>query len=487
MRQNRLNLEKRSEIRRTLELGELGPVCISQGNRQVVGHAFDLSANGVGVVLPAPLPFDGSQPLNIKLTAGCAPIVGVLSYQSQITGDHEKRVKVGISFCQQARVAVLREGRRYALDDPEDPVVQLFFQHPRFYDQHICARLIDISRQGLAFTIPAQNMAVLTPSMTISGHIILPTGGDLEIRFEVRHVRYDSSLQIFGCQILEASSAFAREMAEYLLAYSQQPTISQLEAEGFEVVNTSRALRFDYAKPHDYQEILRLRQAIAYFNGLAPYEMELADFSSPFDQQSRHVCAFAGSRVIAAASLCGLAGFTDSCSELQAQKIPLPGFLQKSSILEVSEIDIDPDYFIPDVFFNLLRQIILLSIQKNISHIILSANDDQSRMLMDVGGIPLGIRYYPRERHGEALNVIVLAAQRLLLGDGITPFQWSAFAQPLAEFLMQNQQLQPNFWDRLRLRAYRFLCRPSRWLQRENSLSRLENPRRDRYRFPSNS
>jgi hypothetical protein len=295
--------------------------------------------------------------------------------------------------------------------------------------------------------------------MVIEGKIILPIGGELKVKCEVRHYYLTSEYHVFGCVIIEASSSFGQKLAELLLSNTQRPTISELLIEGFEVRNTEKALKFRYAEQRNFYEILQLRRDVAHFQGRFLDVHDSLAFSDDLDLKSRHLLCEIGGRVIGAVRIIfndGKPEFT----EMNRYHISIPEFIWKKGFIEASFLNVDPMFQITDIYLNLLRQVARISIQNEEELILLSCCDDEMEYLKPIGCEELGIQYYIDLMEGRPLNLMYIDAKQILKGRSLKMLNWANFFKPLTDFLVDGDQFKLLLYDKLRIRTYQYLISP---------------------------
>ncbi|MFW7379629.1 MAG: hypothetical protein ACOH5I_12520 [Oligoflexus sp.] len=476
MKASILQLEKRYEHRVHLYRGELAPITIIWGSKRLQVQGCDLSTQGVGLIVANPmetLPTLATA-VSLQLPKAESTIPGVVTHISTTQFDGESCFKVGVRFTEVPRKAVLREKNRFNLQSSHGPIIQLSFSHPSFFGRFIFARLINLSRDGLAFAIDLSEEDWITPTMIIDGTVALPSGESFQIRFEVKHSRMDHSARIFGCRLLGVSSRFSQEMAVYLLRHEQGPSVSQLVAEGFHIGSIGKALRFSYADVKEYQDVLRLRCLAAHSEGRLLDYQELILFADDQDQFARHLICRIGGKIVATARIMFPQGVQSRSTALR-YGMKLPSFFWDEGFVELSHIAIDPDFQTTDICINILRHAARIALQNDDRYIFVSCQDEQTAVLRELGAYPIGLRYYQTSWEGTALNLMVIDAERSLLGEGLNPASWNMFSKQLAQFLIDQQQLHPKLWDRLRMHTYHLLRRPGQWWYGDKLQKRLRD------------
>lgn len=462
MKQPVIQLEKCQEARTSLYRGEFAPVILKFNQHELVVHAYDLSADGIGLIVPhhaALLPAASTQVI-IVLPQAVNEIAGMVSHISETSIHGSPCYLLGISFLENKRLSVLREAKRYRLSRDKGPYMQINFEHPSFFSRHMCGQVLDISRDGLSFIVEPDVDLILMRTMIVTGTIMIPTGGELKLRFEVMHSRLEGNSRIYGCRILKYSSRYLQEVAEFLLANSQNASLSQLIAEGFQPLNTSRALRFGYAMHKEFSIILNLRREVAHYEGRMLHHQDEEAFSDEFDQHARHLYCEINGRIIGAVRILINNSRMERASDSQ-NKVRIPKYIWKYGFIEVSHLNVDPNFQHADIYLNILRQLIRIAVQDQQRYILLSCPEEQCEVLAQLGAYPLDLRYYDNEWGSVALNVMVLDASKSLLGRGLGPLNWGVFSKPLTDFLLKQQQLKPSLWDRIRLNAFQFIFQPA--------------------------
>jgi len=413
MKPSILKLEKRNEHRVNLYRGELAPIVLSWADTTLIVQGYDLATNGIGVIIPN---LGGSLPplfsqVSLLLPQSESKIEGVITHSSQVKFDGKICQKLGIQFAELARLAVLRDKQRYNLISTKLQAIHLHFEHPSFSGCFVGARIIDLSYDGVSFAVDLQVEAILTRSMVVLGKVVLPSGGEFEARFEVRHSRVDADFRIYGCRLLEVSSRFSQEMAEYLLSNMQGPSIRQLLTEGFEVITTAKALRFGYANKKEYQEILRLRRDLAHFEDRLLEVEDEERFTVEFDEYCRHLYCKISGRIVGAGRILFNSDSAER-SDICSRGISISKSFWQHGFVEVSHLFIDPEFQGADIFLNILRQMIRIAAQNEKRYLLISCSDEHLETLLNFGAFSLDVRYYRENWEAAASNLMVLDATK---------------------------------------------------------------------------
>lgn len=465
MRQAILNLEKRSENRRPLYRGELADITLRLNETDYSVHAYDLSPDGMGVIVEGE--FDGEAlncSVHLRLPGAKTKLSGIITHKSYVKFGGKKRCKLGIRFNDPRREAVLRDKRRFSLLHDCQPAVQLYFERPGGFGQMQHAQVVDLSRDGFAFTMDRRNSVVLIRSMLLAGKIVLPTGIPIQVHFEVRYSRLQDGKRIYGCRLLETSSEFSGQMAEFLLHHADQPSLRQLEAEGFQPNSIASSLRFAYAGPREYSEILGLRRSHAHAGGLMLDCEELLDFSDERDAKSRQLyCELAG-RIVGAASL----SFPDQLqSKEKGSNHPIPSFIRAGGFLELSQFCFHHDFMSEDIFLGILQHATRVAVENKLAYVLIHSHDEYPELLTALGAAPLDVRDLDGGTEAHPLKFYVLEISATLLGERQGPWQWARFSKPLCDKLLERGLLHPSFWDRLRLMSYQTILDSSDWWRQQ--------------------
>ena len=455
-----LRIEKRTQGRLQMYQGELPEIILTVGGQQLYADACDLSVEGMGLVIrneadwnPA---WQAGQRLHLLFRHSQEQVEALISRISRARFDGADCLRIGCIFQQRPRTRFLREQRRFNLKDQNR--IAMVCPHPQLYGRYIHGEVFDVSRSGLSFLTRADENSILPPYAELEARLLLATAAELSIRLLVRHIQIQGEWRLYGCEIQASSPKFSAHLAEQLLLSERSPTIRQLEDEGFEIVNTAKALQFYYAQAIDFIDILPIRQ-LCYKSDPEGALGELDAFRETFDANARQLCCRIGGQVVGAVRLL-FPDETLSQSELLQHGVDIPSYFRKQGLIEASMLVIHPDFDVADLLMNILKKVCVIGAQKGQRYVTISCLEDHATFLETLGAMPVATYYLP----GSAFNkrrqqVLLVDGERYLRLDNQTVLNRLNDESFLISGRSHLKLVHLNPVDLLRLHLHRFFAR----------------------------
>jgi hypothetical protein len=179
-----------------------------------------------------------------------------------------------------------------------------------------------------------------------------------------------------------------------------------------------------------------------------PWSME-----DEFDRFSRHICAWSGTRLVAATRLVFNDGDVNRC-EHALMGATIPAWLWKEGFVESSRSVIHPEFRGSDLFIALTRHMGRVVLQSGHKYMVSSCEDKMLSFYTRSGCIQVG-SFYCADMPGIRWHLLVIDMDGVLKARKMDPLTWNVVQEPVAKFFFKTQMYQFTLLDRAKMALYR--------------------------------
>lgn len=352
--------------------------------------------NHIELTLPRPHP---------EGTVSCV----VVSITPTPAGDALLSCRIVEGVRSEVRASEQRRAARWrCLDDFQPTGVAV---NPFRSNDFVYFRVKDISPNGFGIVTSVRNK-FLTKGCRLESVISFPISGRVSIALIVKNLRIASDIEKdylhLGVEFASVTQAQRHVIGQYVLQFGDAETTSQLQRHGFFPTEARREPRWSFVNDEEsYREALNLRLAAYSKDHKLPKNSSVAEVSDAYDSRSKIIIGRVKGRAIATARLY----FPEHSDRLEHEEYLVwpPGFPRRDEIVEVTRACTHPDFRRGNVFFSLLRYIVVTSVQSQRKWVMTSATSDLVPFYDWVGLKPTDVVF-----NHSSLNSL---PHRLLLGS----------------------------------------------------------------------
>lgn len=326
------------------------------------------------------------------------------------------------------------------------------------YNDFVHFRIADISKSGMQLVTSLRNK-FLIPGVSFEATVTFPTMGEARLGFRVVHTRVvqEGAKKYLGLGVTyDAGGRRAGEMiGQYLLQFGPGASLKDLRATGFEIVSSSRALEFGCVRSdEEYRDILELRRLAYVHAKKVSADVKDVEMADAFDARSRILYARYRGKMVASVRLMFPRGASDALKHEEYLRLPetLPS---RTDLVEVSKACTHPDFRGSDLFYSMMKQTALTTVQSGRKFVLMSCTDSLLPIYAKLGLRKFGAGYdHPsmRLRHHLCLGDVA----RMVAGEGLNPVFWNVvIGHELWEFAARCGVVPRTPWLRLRVRLWR--------------------------------
>jgi hypothetical protein len=324
-------------------------------------------------------------------------------------GDALLSCRIVESVRSEVRASEQRRAARWrCLDDFQPTGVAV---NPFTSNDFVYFRVKDISPNGFGVVTSVRNK-FLTKGCRLESVISFPIAGRVSIALIVKNLRIASDIEKdylhLGVEFASVTPAQRQVIGQYVLQFGDAETTSQLQRHGFFPTEARREPRWTFVNNEEsYREALNLRLAAYSKDHKLPKDSSVAEVSDAYDSRSKIILGRVKGRAVATARLY----FPEHNDRLEHEEFMVwpPGFPRREEIVEVTRTCTHPDFRRGNVFFSLLRYIVVTSVQSQRKWVMTSATSDLVPFYDWVGLKPTDVVF-----NHSSLNSL---PHRLLLGS----------------------------------------------------------------------
>lgn len=325
----------------------------------------------------------------------------------------------------------------------------------------------DVSSEGMQLVCDISR-TYLIPKMRVRLTVNFPLVGDFVTPVEIVRIGFDSQggkdLLSVGVKFIQLTDEMRVVIAQYLIEFSNVPSLQALKDSGFRPPQPKRGIEFYFAKSEeDIREVWQLRK-VAHLNdhNIADESLSDEDMSDRYDMVSRIVVGKHNGRIVATAR----AHFGSLDYPLEHETyVEWPKELpRRDEIMEISRVALHPEFQKADLLMGLF-QYVVMTFREERPFVLLSAWPDQAGMYTRLGFSDTGLRY-KAEIWTKEIHVLMGDGLAGLCGKNINPLVWNLTWRPAAERMIRSGVISPMGMNKFRFQFYKLFAWPARILER---------------------
>lgn len=454
------NNEQRREIRRKVYFGEGLKVTIKDINEvnTFMGEAADISPWGIAFIIHdhqlSTYPKVGDD-VRVYYSNKDKMLGSVQARVLNLVRFHrrgEDFLRYGLQFINENILDGLGKEERkvYYLED-------LFMPHAWcndsfFFQEKILFRIKGLNAEGMRLLTSARNKSFL-PNLLVTMRVYLPIQGEFEVVVRILSTETPSDEEsknryIVIVQFTNPNPIFLQAVSEYILFCGVDVTPQELRREKLPMAAIEKSLSFYYATIQNDMDIIKHLRETSMFDdngvinsdGTEVKEQELSgNFNfgfDVFDQFSRQIICKMGKKPIACVRLIFNNKDRKKC-EMSTFVQSLPEWLWTRRFVEISRLAWEKEYRESDVFINLVRNIIRITVESGHTHILTSSPPALKNLYLKVGFQPLQLSWKLDLDVSKLKETpLLLDAKNILKGDLIIDkLVWAKIYGPVAKHL----------------------------------------------------
>ena len=325
----------------------------------------------------------------------------------------------------------------------------------------------DVSSEGMQLVCDISK-TYLIPQLKIRLTVNFPLVGDFVTTVEVVRIGFDSvggkdHLSI-GVKFLKLTHEMRSVIAQYLIEFSNAPSLRALRDHGFKPPDPKRGVDFYFAKTEsEIRAIWKLRR-LAHENddNIAITAVTDEEMSDKYDMVSRLIVGSYRGKIIATART----HFGSMDLPLEHENyVEWPQSLpRRDQVFEVSRVALDPEFQKGDLLFGLF-QFIVMTYREERPYVVLSAWPHQVGLYEKLGFSDTGLRH-KGDLWKHEQRVMIADGLASLCGRNLNPVTWNLTWRPVAERMIDCGVIEPKGMNKLRMEVYKAFGLPSRFVER---------------------
>lgn len=331
----------------------------------------------------------------------------------------------------------------------------LVCSNPIQFEDLLLFKVKNIGEQGVMLTTSLRNK-FLIQGMYLEGTFSFPmigsAAGKLEIKWAKVVIDGEKERLALGIELMQSNKMLNQAMADYVLQFGDEVTISQLKKSGLRSKKTQNILTFSYSKTKkEHNDLISLRKLCYEFYS----KSEITELTDHFDTKARILIARHNGKAIGTLRII----FHSPSDRLeQEQYIKLPkDFPQNHELVEVTRICVHPDYQASTVMMQLLKHCFVVMLQTNRRYLVGSSPDHLKSTYKALGAKITDLQYSPNSCRDLRLNVLITDLHDLLKGKDIHPLYWCRLYDSVSEFSEKNNLVRLNNVAKVRLWIFRLI------------------------------
>lgn len=452
--------EKRQHIRRRVYFGEGVKITVKDIHEvnSFMGEATDISPWGVSFIIH-------DQKLSVYPKIGEIVII-FYANRDRFLGSIKARIvdlvrmnrrgaeviRYGFEFINEHILSGLgkTENKNFTLDELFRP--SAWCNDPFFFQEKMVFKVTSFQASGMKLLTSARNKSFL-PNLLLNLKIYLPIHMEFDLMVRVLSTETPSEEQqknryVVNVEFINPSQQFLQAMVEYVLFCGVDVSPLELRREKLPLSAIEKSLSFYYATLQQDLDIIMHLRATCLFDelgvinseGFVVQDEELVENYSfgfdTYDENSRQIICKMGKKPIACVRVIFNNKDRNKC-EMASNVEVIPESLWTKRFVEISRLAWEKEYRESDVFVNLIRHIIRITVESGHSHILTSSPPALKQLYLKVGFQPLELTWKAEvDEKKKKESPMLLDAKNILKGDLIIDkFVWNKIYAPVARHL----------------------------------------------------
>ena len=352
--------------------------------------------------------------------------------------------------------------------------------NPGIYNDYLYFSFRDLSKKG-ARTITSLRNKFIVKGMKLQCALSLPMVAQLNIEATVMNTSLHSEggkdYLAVGLEFEKLTKTQASAIAQYIVQFSDNASITTLKKEGLTPESLSKAVVYSFARStEELIEVGQLR-AGAYGNA-GKNDSEL--MTDDFDTRSKIVIGRYKGKIVASCRIF----FPQPNEQLeQEQYVVVPPSLgRKDQLTEIMRVCTHHEFRRSDLLLSMFRFLAITCIQAGRPLVLGCAEPHLLRIYTDIGFRDTGITYGHPELGNTTHKLIIVDARECVQGLGVNPIAWNLVWRNTAEYLTEGESIDTSPQSIIRMGLYRLLWPIGRLMQK-----RMNRPRKAKSKANDNS
>jgi len=342
--------------------------------------------------------------------------------------------------------------------------------NPSTYNDFIYLSFRDLSKKGARAITSLRNKFVVR-GMKLNCTVSLPMVSQFIVQATIKnaalHSENGKDYIALGIEFNDISPAQEAAIAQYVIQFASDATLTELRSEGLVPDSVSRAVTYSFARTaEEIREVGKLRGE-TYSHAGKSNQIDMID---EYDSRARLIIGRYKGRIIASCRV-----FFPNAEDMfeQEEYTTIPASLgRKDEMAEVMRVCTHPDFRRSDLLLSLFRFIAITCIQAGRSNVLGCAEPHLLKIYTSIGFKDTGIEYIHEQLGKTRHKVIVIDAIESVQGIGINPFMWNALWKDTEQYLSQGKIISSSPQTTIRLILYKALRPIAKILER-----RMKKPR----------
>lgn len=350
-----------------------------------------------------------------------------------------------------------RENRRWNCEP--DYLPSGVIKNPYIFNDQIFFKMISVSKGGLKFRTSMKNTMII-PGIRFWADIDFPLVGRARIQFSAESTTIQElnsrSVLVVNAKFIDPDKKALAIIGQYVYQFSPEATLQDLKGEDLPVKSYSSGVTFDLCRgQEDYQEVLALRRKAYLQAKKIPENSTIEQMSDEFDSRSKILVARKSGKIVASARLV----YNENEDQMEHEEFfYLPaGSPPKNDIVEVTRLCIDPDFQNGDLFYRLVKEIVINIIISGRSYILMDATKGMSRIYKKIGATVIGPTFIHSKLNDIPHYPLMGKVPNAVMGLKTNIVVWTLIYADLYDFLKTRSDFSSSKIARSKYQFYRFL------------------------------
>ena len=330
--------------------------------------------------------------------------------------------------------------------------------NPIQFNDFVYITIRDISSKGMRALTSLRNK-LLVPGIELTWQVSFPLTGHATLATKVVRA---SIVGDGGKDFLELGLEFSglskqqrQTIGQYLVQFSDADSPSKLRDEGFYPISLKKGIDYSFIKDdEEFQEVLELRLHANRTAGKIPESYTANDMADIYDARSRIIVGRFKGKVVATARLT-LPEIDEQLETEEFHRLS-PSVPRKDQLVEVSRAATDPEYRGGSMWYSLIQQMAVTSVQANRPYALISTTEELIPMYELLGFKELNENYVNPLYPTKTQHIMLLDTLGALNGLSVNPAVWHEVWKPVLDHL-QNYKVLPQATPRTRTLLYRII------------------------------
>lgn len=329
--------------------------------------------------------------------------------------------------------------------------------NPARFNDFVYFVIKDISATGFQLSTSLRNK-FLIPGMVLDATVSFPLIGEIRVNFQIINARITSTgtkdTLSLGVKLVSPTENTSSCIGQYILQFGPPSTVKELKTIGLKPISTDKAIEYSFVKTaEEYKKILELRHRAYSSVGKADSAANFDVMSDMFDTQSRILIASHLGKTVGSWRMTFHS--PDEKNEYDRYATFPDSFFRRDETVVLSRICTDPEYRGSDLFYGMMRQSLIVSLQSKRRYILGGCSKELMPLYRKVGFQQTGIFFEHGGLKGVKEEVIVADSIGIITGRDVDVTVWDEIYSDLASYLEKDGMIEFDPTMNLRLATYR--------------------------------